>query len=191
MKGLVVYDSYYGNTQRVAEAIAQELEAQGHQAELRSVRKEYPGAPQGDVLFLGSPVRLGTTTRRVKKYVEGLDKSYWSGKPLVVSPPSWSCRPMRSPSGRRAGRNTISWRGASCRACPSPGLKPLNEQLWVDVSGLKGPWSRPGWSRPGSSRAPFWARADPSPSRPERPTGARAASWPLTAGMLGDGPRLP
>ena len=45
MKAVVVYDTYYGNTQAVAEAIVQELKTEWHESELRSVREKYPAPP--------------------------------------------------------------------------------------------------------------------------------------------------
>jgi flavodoxin len=38
LKGLVVNDTYYGNTKIVADAIVEQLRAEGCEAELRSVR---------------------------------------------------------------------------------------------------------------------------------------------------------
>ena len=140
MKGLVVYDTYHGNTKLVAESIAGELEGQGHQSELRSVRKKYPAPPQGDIMFLGSPVRMGSTTRRVKKYLEKLDKDSWKGKPLVVfttilalpENPTPERIESREKYDQAAGRKL----GDLAKA---QGLNVLESQLWVDVKGLKGP----------------------------------------------------
>ncbi len=80
MRGVVVYESHYGNTKIVAEAIAQELKAEGHQAELRSVRQHYPEPPQGNIMFLGSPVRMGSVSGRVKRYVKKLDEDVCEGQ---------------------------------------------------------------------------------------------------------------
>ena len=40
MKAVVVYDTYFGNTKRVAEAIVEQLRADGHEAELRDIRED-------------------------------------------------------------------------------------------------------------------------------------------------------
>ncbi len=84
MKGVVVYDTYYGNTKIFAEAIAEQLRVEGHEAELRSVRERYPAPPQGDIMFLGSPVRMGSASRKAKRHVKKLDKDVWKNKPIVV-----------------------------------------------------------------------------------------------------------
>ena len=59
MRGVVVYDTHYGNTKIVAQAIAEQLKVEGDEVELRSVREHHREPPQGDIMFLGSPVRMG------------------------------------------------------------------------------------------------------------------------------------
>ncbi len=140
MKAVVAYDSYYGNTKRVAESVAQELGVQGHEAELRSVRDKYPAPPQGDVLFVGSPVRMGSTTRRVKKYVDKLDKSFWSGRPLVVFTTILALPEDPKPE-RVESRDKYDLAAGKKLAdlAKAAGLTVLDDRLAVDVSGLKGP----------------------------------------------------
>lgn len=140
MKGLVVYDSYYGNTQKVAEAIAEELRAEGHEAELVSVRDRHASAAHGDVLFLGSPVRMGSVTGRVKRYAKKLDEAAWAGKPIVVFTTVLEVREDATDAQKHsheaydvaAGRKL----GDLAR---SRGLNVLEDLLWVEVSGMKGP----------------------------------------------------
>jgi multimeric flavodoxin WrbA len=140
MTGVVVYDSYYGNTQLVAQAIAQELKAQGHSVDLRSVRKQYPSPPQGDILFVGSPVRMGSTTKRVKKYVQKLDKAAWKDKLVVVFTTILALpedpKPERLESREKydigAGQKLVELARAE-------GLNALADHLWVDVQGNKDP----------------------------------------------------
>ena len=140
MKGMVVYDSYHGNTKLVAEAIAQELVAQGHEAELRSVREKYSAPPEGDILFLGSPVRMGAVTRRVKKYVATLDKAAWKDRPLVVFTTILGL-PENATAERLESREKydIAADRKLVELARSEGLQALETHLWVDVTGLKGP----------------------------------------------------
>ena len=139
MKGLVVYDSYHGNTKLVAEAIAEELKAQGHGAELRSVREKYPSPPQGDVLFLGSPVRFGSTTKRAKKYVEKLDKSAWNDRPIVVFT-TILAQPENATDKQIESREKydIAAGRKLAELARSEGLNAAADPLWVDVTGMKG-----------------------------------------------------
>jgi len=140
MKGVIVYDTYYGNTKLVAEAIAEQLREEGHEAELRSVREKHPAPPQGDIMFLGSPVRWGNTTRRMKKYVEKIDKGVWQDKPIVVFttilalPPN----PTEAQLQSRMKYDIAAGRKLSDMV-KSVGLKAFDNQLWVEVTGMKGP----------------------------------------------------
>lgn len=140
MKGLVVYDSYYGNTKTVAEAIAEQLKAEGHEAELRYVGDKNPTPPQGDIMFLGSPVRLGSVTRRTKKFVKKLDKGAWKGKPIVVFT-TVLMLPENPTDKRKESREKYDFAaGRKLRdEARSEGFNVLENQLWVDVKGLKGP----------------------------------------------------
>ena len=84
MKGLVVYDTHYGNTKKVAEAIVEQIRADGHEAELRSVREKYESPAQGDFLFVGSPNRMSKVSGKTKRFVKKLDRETWKGKPIAV-----------------------------------------------------------------------------------------------------------
>ena len=58
MKALVLYRSHYGNTRRVAEAIAERLAAKGHAVVVQDVRRRLPGLTDVDVTFNGAPTRM-------------------------------------------------------------------------------------------------------------------------------------
>lgn len=145
MKAVVVYDTYYGNTQAVAEAIAEQLGAEGHEAELRSVREKYPGPPQGDIMFLGSPIRMGSVTRRVKKFVEKLDKGAWKGKPIVVFT-TILAQPENATNKQKESREKydIAAGRGFIEMVRAEGLNVLERHLWVDVKGMKGPLTETG-----------------------------------------------
>jgi flavodoxin len=139
-KGVVVYDTYYGNTKAVAEAIAEQLKTEGHETELRSVRERHSTPPQGDIMFLGSPIRMGSATRRVKKFVKKLDREAWKDKPIVVfttillQPENATDKQKESREKYdiAAGRKLID-------EARSSGLKAVETHLWIDVKGIKGP----------------------------------------------------
>lgn len=84
MKGIVAYDSYYGNTKRVAEAIVEQVIAEGHEAQLIGVREKQSSRPEGDFAFVGSPIRFGGPTRKTKRFVKGLDKVKWRTRRVFV-----------------------------------------------------------------------------------------------------------
>ena len=140
MKGVVVYDTYYGNTKSVAEAIVEQLKVEGHEAELRSVREKYPEPPHGDIMFLGSPIRMGSVTRKVKKYVNKLDKEVWKDKPIVVFT-TILLQPEDATDKQKESREKYDIAaGRRLRDfARSEGLNPVENHLWVDVKGMKGP----------------------------------------------------
>jgi flavorubredoxin len=84
MEVLVVYDSYYGNTKAVAEAIAEEVRSAGHEARVHSARKWLPENTRADMMMLGSPTRVARMTRSTKKVVKKLRGSSWGSKPIFT-----------------------------------------------------------------------------------------------------------
>jgi flavodoxin len=84
VKAVVAYDSVYGNTKLIADAIAEQITADGHSAELLSLREGKRRTVEADVLFVGGPTRFKKMTRPVKGFVKRLDKDYWSKRTLVV-----------------------------------------------------------------------------------------------------------
>ena len=84
MKGLVVFDSYFGNTKMVAEAIAEQIRSEGHEAVVVSAREGKAWELTADFLFVGSPTRIGKPSHSVRKFVKKLDEVQWSGKPMAA-----------------------------------------------------------------------------------------------------------
>ena len=84
MKGVVAFDSVYGNTRQVAEALKDELEKAGHTVVLLNVKETREVPSEGDFLFVGSPTRFGKMTSRSKRLVKKLDAESWRSKPIVV-----------------------------------------------------------------------------------------------------------
>jgi flavodoxin len=141
MKGIVVYDSYYGNTKRVAEAIVDQIKSEGHEAELRSVREDYPSPPQGDFIFVGSPNRMGGVTGRTKRYVKRLDPAVWKDKPVAIF-----TTVAARPEGDMTEKEKSSYEKWALRAAPKlrdkakdRGLNAVEKVLAVEVKDQKGP----------------------------------------------------
>ena len=140
MKGVVVYESYYGNTKILAEAIAQQLEVDGHEVELRSVREHYPGSLQGDIMFLGSPVRMGSVSGRVKRFLKKLDTDVWKGKPIVVFTTTLMLPKDATDKQKQSQEKWDRSAGRKLRdLAESRGLNAAENHLWVEVKGMKGP----------------------------------------------------
>jgi len=141
LKGVVVYDSYFGNTKAVAEAIVEQIKADGHDAELRSVREDYPTPPQGDFMFVGSPIRMGSAVGRVKRYVKKLDQDSWRDKPIVVF--TTVAMMPKEPADEKQKRSYDKWALSGGRKlrdlARSRGLNSVDNLLWVEVKTEKGP----------------------------------------------------
>jgi flavodoxin len=145
MKGVVVYDSYCGNTKVVAQAIAEELEAEGHEAELRSMREHHAEPPHGDIMFLGSPVRLGSVSGRVKRFVKKLDKDAWKDNPIVVFTTILMLSKDATDEQRRSQDNWDIGAGRKLRdLAKSTGLNAVERHLCIGVKGMKGPLAETG-----------------------------------------------
>jgi len=141
LKGIVVYDTYFGNTKAVAEAIAEQIRSDGHEAELRSVREDYPSPPQGDFMFVGSPNRMGGVSGRTKRFVKRLDSEAWKEKPIAVF-----ATVAQPPKGEATDKQKQSYEKWALRAAPklrdlakSRGLNAVDAVLAVGVKDQKGP----------------------------------------------------
>lgn len=84
MRGAVVYDTSYGNTKAIAEAIADALKESGIEVDLlhvKGVRKL--SAKDYDFLIVGSPTRFGTMSFAVRGFLGGLKSEEWVKKPFA------------------------------------------------------------------------------------------------------------
>jgi flavodoxin len=139
MKALVVYDTYYGNTKAVAEAIAAQVEAEGHSAELRNVRDREAAHAEGDVMFLGSPVRMGSVTGKVKRFLDKLGDG-WRGKPLFVFTTTLALPENATDEQRQSQDKWDHGAGRKLRdLAKAKGLDASDDLLWVEVKGMRGP----------------------------------------------------
>lgn len=84
MKGIIAYDTVHGSTRAVAEAIAEQIRSEGHEAQLVFVEESVKAPIDGDFLFIGSPTRGGNMTRDTMAFIESLDPTSWKGKKVVT-----------------------------------------------------------------------------------------------------------
>ena len=85
MKGIVVYDTSYGNTKKIAETIAETLKESGMEADLFSVKKvKKLSAKDYDFLVLGSPTRFGTMSFAVRFFLRKVKSKEWMNKPFAA-----------------------------------------------------------------------------------------------------------
>jgi flavodoxin len=139
MKGIVAYDSVYGNTMKVAETIADELRVRGHEVEVIDLGKRIPRGVEGEFLFIGSPTRMGRMTGRAKKFIKRLEREWWSVRVVVAFDTM-----MMLPKDPGARQKSLKWteHGAGPRIkelADERGLRTNPQVLRVEVVGLKGP----------------------------------------------------
>ena len=84
MKGIVVYDTTYGNTKAIAEALAETLKESGVEVDLFYVSDvKKLSAEDYDFLVLGSPTKFGTMSFTFKRFL-GKVKNEWVNKPFAA-----------------------------------------------------------------------------------------------------------
>jgi len=85
MKGIVVYDSSYGNTRKIAETIVETLKESGMEADLFSVKKvKKLSAKDYNFLVLGSPTRWGTMSFAIRFFLGKVKSEEWMNKPFAA-----------------------------------------------------------------------------------------------------------
>lgn len=142
MKGLVAYDSYFGNAGQVGEVIAEELRLAGHEVRLVNLHETKVDvralASEAGFLVVGGPTRMKHISRRARSFAKHLDAKSWSGKPALVfdtygplnpDPAKNEGSPWLYPGGVADLRKILTERGFVV----SP------EELRCLVSGQKGP----------------------------------------------------
>jgi menaquinone-dependent protoporphyrinogen IX oxidase len=85
MKGIVVYDTSYGNTKKIAEAIAETLKESGVEVDffdVKDVKKSI--ARVYDFLVIGSPTRFGTMSFAIKGFLGKVKTEEWMSKPFAA-----------------------------------------------------------------------------------------------------------
>ena len=85
MKGIVVYDTSYGNTKKIGETIAETLKESGMEVDLFDVKdvKKLSGKDYG-FLVLGSPTRFGTMSFAIRSFLGKVKTEEWMNKPFAA-----------------------------------------------------------------------------------------------------------
>jgi menaquinone-dependent protoporphyrinogen IX oxidase len=85
MKGIVVYDTSYGNTKKVAETIAETLRESGIEVDLFYVKDvKKLSAKDYNFLILGSPTRFGTMSFAMRSFLGKVKSEEWVNKPFTA-----------------------------------------------------------------------------------------------------------
>jgi menaquinone-dependent protoporphyrinogen IX oxidase len=85
VKGIVVYDTSYGNTKKVAETIADALKESGIEVDLFHVEDvKKLSAKDYDFLVLGSPTKFGTMSFAMRGFLGKVKSEEWMNKPFAA-----------------------------------------------------------------------------------------------------------
>jgi len=85
MKGIVVYDTSYGNTKKIAETIAETLKESGIEVDLFHVKHvKKLSAKDYNFLVLGSPTRFGTMSFAIRSFLGKVKSEEWMNKPFAA-----------------------------------------------------------------------------------------------------------
>jgi menaquinone-dependent protoporphyrinogen IX oxidase len=85
MKGIVVYDTSYGNTKKIAETIAETLKEAGIEVDLFYVKDvKKLSAKDYNFLVLGSPTKFGTMSLTIRFFLGKAKSEEWMNKPFAA-----------------------------------------------------------------------------------------------------------
>jgi menaquinone-dependent protoporphyrinogen IX oxidase len=84
LKGIIVYDTSYGNTKKIAETIAETLKESGKEVDLFHVKEVKLSANNYDFLIIGSPTKFGTMSFAIKSFLGKVKEEEWLNKPFAA-----------------------------------------------------------------------------------------------------------
>src|SRR5512136_2414610 len=85
MKGIVVYDTSYGNTKKIAETIIETLRESGIEVDLFGVKDvKKLGVKNHDFLVLGSPTKFGTMSFAIRFFLGKVKSEEWMNRPFTA-----------------------------------------------------------------------------------------------------------
>ena len=130
MKVVLLYESKYGNTKRVASAIAEKMQRVGGMEVTLTALKvvDIEDIANCDVILLGGPTHFGGPTRGVRKFIDAVGKRNVNGKSVAVFDTYMG---EDFEKGVRKMEEQIR--------AKAPGLKLLAPGLSIRVEGMKGP----------------------------------------------------
>ncbi len=130
MKAAVVYQSRWGNNQRIAQAITRGLSEGGADATLIEVDDAGGLAPDVDLLVVGAPTRAGRATGKIKKFIKHEVGGAWAGKSFAAFG-----------TGLKDRGEKVEPKGADdvFTRLEAAGLKPAAPAFKATVAAMKGP----------------------------------------------------
>ena len=131
VKIIVVYESKYGNTKRVAETIMEGIrEVQGAEAVLNELKEaDLNKIAEYDVILIGSPNHFGGPTKSVREFIDKLEKLNLDGRHFAVFD-TYLGKGFFEKAAKKIEKRINE---------KVPGLKQLGPVLSIAVQGSKGP----------------------------------------------------
>ena len=84
MRGIVVYQSWWGSCQKIAEAITRGLTESGHEVQFAAVEEAGSPDPSLDFAVIGAATRWPGARPKIKRYAKKVIKAGFSGKPFAT-----------------------------------------------------------------------------------------------------------
>ena len=140
MKGLILFRSHYGNTKQVADSIARQVTAIGHEAIVQDLRQKLPELQGLDFIMIGSPTRFARADGKALRVLKELRKKGFTQQPITVFD---TYGPV--PTDPKALEKSKKWlypgaAGIMQRVAKEQGLNVYSETLRCEVlGGTKGP----------------------------------------------------
>ncbi|MEM3566404.1 MAG: flavodoxin domain-containing protein [Candidatus Bathyarchaeia archaeon] len=127
---IVVFESLYGNTKRVAESIIEGIkEVGGVEVSLKELKElDLKEIPFCDAILIGSPNHVGGPTRGIKGFIDKLSKLQLDGKKFAV---------FDTYMGRDFEKAVKKMEKRVSEKAPS--LRRIAAGLSIKVQGIKGP----------------------------------------------------
>jgi menaquinone-dependent protoporphyrinogen IX oxidase len=85
VKGIVIYDTSHGNTQKIAETITETLKESGIEVDLFDVKNvKTLSGNNYSFLVLGSPTKFGTMSLTIRLFLGKVKSEEWINKPFLA-----------------------------------------------------------------------------------------------------------
>ncbi len=131
LRGIVLYDTAYGNTQKVAETIADAIKLKSHEVRLCDIKDVGKLiAVDFDFVVIGSPTKMNTMSFAMRRFLGKFKDEGWRGKPFFAF--DTELVSVIEKGGASAGEKIH-------KELEEKGVKPLAHVFKVGVSGIKGP----------------------------------------------------
>lgn len=139
MKALVLFRSYHGNTQLVAEGLKKELDVQGIETVVQDLRRRLPELGDIDFIVMGAPTRMARVNRKALRVLKQLRKKGFLEKPVAIFD-TYGPVPTK-PEELEKGKKWLypGAAGIMQNMAKTLGLNVYSETLRCEVKGMKGP----------------------------------------------------